>query len=155
MGKITILRDSREKLNHGWMFEEDDFIKRTNIYSLPTGDYTIRGYENDFIIERKGSTSEFANNIFEERFERELVRLEEFKHPFIVLEFSFEDLLTYPVNSGIPPKFWNKVKLNGKFLVSAFNRYQMKYKTKFILAGKNGMDCAKSLFKIFIKNVEQ
>lgn len=144
--KNLVYRDSAEK--KGWIFLSDDEIEITEKANLFTGDYTIKGFEKDFIIERKGSTAEFAHNIFEKRFEDELIRLEDFKYPILICEFTMEDLRDFPVNSGIPPKIWNKVKVRGKYLMSAFARYQVKYKTKFILAGTEGMSIAKSLFKI-------
>lgn len=146
--KNIVLRDTSEKLGHGWWFGPDDIVETTEKANLFTGDYTLRGYEQDFIIERKGSTSEFSMNIFEKRFEDEMIRLDEFKWSFIVCEFTFEDLLSFPVNSGIPPRFWKKLKVNSSYLISAFLRYQVRYKTKIILAGEQAQVIATKLFKI-------
>lgn len=144
--KNVVLRDTSEK--KGWYFTDDENIECTEKFNLNTGDYTIKGLENEFIIERKGSTAEFAHNITEKRFEQEMVRLDDFKWPFLVCEFTMDDLKNFPVNSGIPPKLWNKVRITKKFLISSFLRYQIQYKTKFILAGKYGMDVARGLFKL-------
>ena len=148
--KNIIISDTREQ--KGWNFQPNDIIESVEKIGLPTGDYSIKGLETDFVIERKGSTGEFAQNITTERFENEMKRLESFRWPFLICEFDLDDLLDFPVNSGIPSKLWNKVKLRGKFLVSAFLRYQVIYKTKFILAGSNGMQIAESLFKMVARH---
>lgn len=147
--KNIVYRDTSEK--KGWFFEKSEVITKVEKANLMTGDYTIKGFEKDFVIERKGSTAEFAHNIFEKRFEDEMKRLEEFKLPFLVCEFSFDDLLQFPINSGIPAKLWPKVKVRSKFLLSAFMRYQVIYKTRFILAGDNGEQVAENLFKMVMK----
>lgn len=148
--KNTVFQDTREQ--KGWYFNKEDFVLGTERRTLKTGDYTLAGYENQFVVERKGSTSEFSQNIFEKRFEAEMQRLEEFKYPFLICEFTMDDLIGFPVNSGIPPKLWYKVKINGKFLVSSFLRYQTLYKTKFILAGEHGQEICKSIFKQVLIN---
>lgn len=150
--KNFVIQDSREK--RGWNFVKGEYISGVEVDGLKTGDYTIKGFEKDFVIERKGSTSEIAQNIFQERFEKELIRLEEFKYPYLICEFDFDDLVNFPVNSGIPPKLWKKVKTTGKYLVSAFMRYQVVYKTKFILAGSHGMEVAESLFKMMVRHAK-
>ncbi len=147
--KNVVLIDSREK--RGWDFSKSEIVSSVEKIGLHTGDYSIKGFEKDFVIERKGSTAEFAQNIFQDRFEKELKRLDEFKWPYLICEFDLQDLLDFPINSGIPSKLWNKVKASGKFLLSAFMRYQVIYKTKFILAGSNGMETAESLFKMINK----
>lgn len=53
--------------------------------ALPSGDYSIAGHEATFAIERK-SLSDLLGCIFEDRFERELQRLAEFRHAFLVIE---------------------------------------------------------------------
>lgn len=67
--------------------------------TLKTGDYVLQGYERSVLIERKGSISELAKNIFNPddraRFIRELVRLrEECAHPIVLFEGSLKKLLT-------------------------------------------------------------
>ena len=114
---------------------------------LPTGDYTIQGFEKILTIERKQSTSEFSQNILEARFDRELVRLEAFKYPFIILEFTMDDILDYPKGSGIPIRLWPKLRINSWKLLKTLMEYELKYKTKIILAGKNGKEVAASIFK--------
>ena len=37
--------------------------------------------------------------------------MSEFKYKFLILEFSVEDILSFPVGSDIPKKSWNKLHL--------------------------------------------
>lgn len=141
----TVLRDTQEQ--QGWFFSETSYCDGTVEIKLPTGDYTLRGYETLLTIERKGSSGEFARNVVENRFERELKRMDDFAHGFMVLEFTMADLVNFPRNSGIPSHLWPKLKTTSYFIVKRFIEFQMQYKTKIILAGKYGKDVASSIFK--------
>ena len=122
---MIILRDTREQ--KGWDFElfssEAEVLDR----KLKTGDYTSIGIEDTLVIERKSSVGEFARNIVSASFNRELERLAHFDHAFIIFEFSYRDIEIFPVNSGIPPKMWNKVKISSNFIFSCINRYRLDY----------------------------
>lgn len=148
--KFKVIRDSREQ--NGWTFGIGGSCAGMSVKGLPTGDYTIEGYETSFIIERKADTGEFAKNIIEHRFERELERLEKFEYPFMVLEFSLDDIIRFPVGSGIPKPVWPKLRVTGEFMLKRFLEYQMQYKTKIILAGSQGYRVAWSLFKRMIEH---
>jgi hypothetical protein len=149
----TVLKDTREQ--HGWDFRSSKNCSGMECVTLPTGDYSLAGYEHIFTIERKGSTGEFAQNVLEKRFDNELERLEFFQYPFIILEFDMKDILNFPVGSGIPPKLWPNLKMNPFFLLKRLVDFQMKYKTKIILAGKNGQDVASSIFKRIIEHTNE
>ena len=148
--KFTVIRDTREKEGFGWEFGPNEIFATTLIKKLDSGDYSLLGYEREISIERKKNTGELAKNIFEPRFEKELVRLQEYKHSYIVCEFTYNDLLTFPVNSGIPKNLWWKVKMSSKFLHSTVSRYMLQYNTQIIFAGKYGKECVEQLFKSFI-----
>lgn len=145
--RFRVTRDSREQKDHGWLFSPSANCEGTDTSTLPTGDYTLQGFEEVFIIERKGSVAEFYGNVFEDRFEAELLRLEEFKYPFIILEFTLGQLSSFPYGSGIPKSEWPKLKANGSFLLKKFWEYQFRFKTRIIPAGKKGKEAALSLFK--------
>lgn len=145
--KFRVLRDTNEKENFGWWFEEDDRCEGTTTSNLFTGDYTIGGAEDIFVIERKRNTAEFATNIYEKRFEDELKRMEEFRYPFLILEFTIEDLVQFPKNSGIPESKWGQLKVTNKMLIKRYLEIDCEYRTKIILAGPFGAPVAFSLFK--------
>src|SRR5688572_26018625 len=111
--KYLVLRDTREQ--DGWEFSPTDNCLGTEETKLPTGDYTIKGYEKLLTIERKGSIAEFAKNIVQGRFDAELVRMESFAFPFMVLEFSMKDIERFPVGSGIPEEVWKKMRVSRFF----------------------------------------
>lgn len=148
--KYVVLKDRREQL--GWDFKPGSSCAGTELATLKTGDYTLRGYESVFAIERKMSTGELSQNITEARFEAELERLEGFAHPFVVCEFTMEDLCSFPNNSGIPKSRWRFLRITPQFLLKRFLDFQMKYKTKFILAGHRGEEVARSLFKRIVEH---
>lgn len=145
MAKFAAIKDTREQT--GWHFPPSSSCEGTTVKTLKTGDYTIRGFEKDFVVERKGSTSEWSQNLLQARFERELDRLDDFAHPFIILEFSMSDLLRFPVNSGIPPFKWKYLKVTGEFLLKRTLEIQLKHKAQMIFAGSDGFQVCWSLFK--------
>ena len=145
--KPTILKDTREQL--GWMFEEDDRFAGTRLEKLDTGDYTIEGLHDFFVIERKGNVSEWAGNITQDRFFDELDRLAKIPHAYILCEFSMRDLLNFPLGSGIPKHKQKFVKVTGKFLLSRTLAFQIKYGVKVLFCDNTilGKQVAMGLFK--------
>lgn len=101
--RYTVIRDTREKDQQGWSFAPSKNCAGTIDGALPTGDYTIEGYEELIVVERKGSIAEFAGDLFDARFLAELDRMRAFRHAFLVLEFGMDDVLAWPGSSGIPP----------------------------------------------------
>ncbi len=145
--EYTVLRDTREQVGHGWIFPARSPCLGTEKATLNTGDYTLKGYEDIFIIERKGGCGEVAKNIIQQRFIKELERLESFQAAFIVFEFEMEDVITFPANSGIPKVAWPKLKITPQFFMKQLNEYNLEFKTKIIFAGSKGKEFASSLFK--------
>lgn len=105
--------------------------------ALKVGDYSIEGMEDSICIERKASTIEIARNlgVDQARFYRELEKMKDFEHKFIVCEFSMEDLIQYPNNSGVPKYALEKLKINGKFLLKKMIEISMDYNIHVIYAG--------------------
>jgi len=151
MKKYTVIRDTREHNDKGWLFAKSSRCEGTETVKLDTGDYSVVGMEESFCIERKGSVTEFARNVTENRFERELERLESFDYPFIILEFSMADILDYPKNSGIPYSKRKQLRFRGPFILKRLIEFQMKYKTKILICGSRGKEVASSIFKRIIE----
>lgn len=143
--RYTVIRDTREQ--HGWTFPESDRCAGTVVDTLKTGDYSLRGYEGVFVIERKGCPAEFAKNLLERRFEAELERLEAFALPFIFLEFEVEDIVSFPENSGIPVSRWKDVRITPQLFMKRFWEVQLRYRTRVLTVGVRGREAASSLFK--------
>lgn len=155
--KYTVLRDTSEKDTYGWLFEPSECCLGTVERNLYTADYSLDGYydNNFFVIERKASPAEFAANLTNKEkwddFKQELERLEAFAHPFIFLEFTFQDVVLFPRGSGIPPYLWRKLRVSAAFFQRRLDEIDLRYKTKIRFVGKDGKRAAAGLFKRIIE----
>lgn len=122
-----IIRDTREQ--YPWDFTFYDNCDEVIIRKLETGDYTLEGYEDILVIERKRNTGEIANNIgfAKTRFNAELERMKKIKWHYIICEFSIDDVLAFPVNSGIPKNKWSNLRINGKYMMKTLSSYKELY----------------------------
>jgi len=134
MGKsrpFTIIKDTREQ--EGYTFEASSsryhVCKGMVTKKLDTGDYSIEGLEDKLCIERKASVVEFANNIGHDqaRFMREIERMQEIPHRYMVFEFSLSDLMNFPEGSGIPESDWGKLKVTNRFMLKMVMEFQMNH----------------------------
>ena len=81
---FTVIKDTREQ--DGWTFERFDTRYHTCtgmvLQKLETGDYSLKGMENIFCVERKGSVAELAQNLGKDkyRFFAEIERMKSIKH---------------------------------------------------------------------------
>lgn len=90
--KIAVVVDTREK--NPWFVVGDryfDVVPR----ALKTGDYTIIGMENVFVIERKGALNELLINFTSgrKRFYAEMNRMKEYPLRFLIIESTWNELL--------------------------------------------------------------
>ena len=131
--KHVILKDTREK--NGWNFESFDRCLAVADWGLKTGDYTARGLEKHLVIER-ASTGELAMNLGKKRkaFENEIQRMCNFRWKYIIFEFSIDDLMAFPKNSGIPKKQMQYVRMNGKFMWKKLREYEEQYGIELVFA---------------------
>jgi len=151
--QYQVIRDTRERDEKGWWFPEKDRCLGTVEEMLPTGDYSLKGFEKVFVIERKGCISEFAKNLVQDRFHDELYRLDKFEHPFLVLEFEMSDVVNWPKTSGIPPAKQRFMRMTPQFVMQRVCELQLEHRARIIFAGKFGRHFASSLFKRIIENV--
>jgi hypothetical protein len=138
MSKIPeywVIKDTREK--NGYDFTPFLLCKGTKVSKLDTGDYTIDGLQDRLTIERKASPSEFANNLGKEykRFYNELGRMSKFEAKFLILEFTFDDLIQFPKNSQIPPSLESGVRITGKFMHKRVVEIQLDFNIQVVFAG--------------------
>jgi hypothetical protein len=118
---FTIIIDTREQ--KPWTFSGHIVANK----KLDTGDYSIEGLENIVCIERKQSSSEFANNIVESRFKDVIERMSNIKYAFLLLEFDLQDLLQYPIGSTVPRRMWDKIKISPSFLIKNILELQLNH----------------------------
>ena len=86
----------------------------------------MEGLETSLCIERKASTGELDMNLGKKRkpFEAEIERRSHFRWAYIICEFSIDDLMMFPKNSGIPKSKWRFVRMNGKFMWRKLREYE-------------------------------
>ncbi len=150
----VVVRDTREKADQGWTWKKSKYCAGTVTRKLDTGDYTLEGMENYLTIERKGSISEWAKNVTEVRFERELERLDGIQHSWILLEFNMTDVLNYPVGSGIPKFKWRSLKFRGPFILKKMTEMMCAHRVHIVLCGGSGKEVASNIFKRTIEYAE-
>lgn len=123
---MLILQDTREQAPWDFTFYDDIEVE---VRKLRTGDYTIAGLEDILTVERKRETSEIAQNIGKDktRFDRELERMAQLRYAFLICEFSIDNVMEFPANSGIPKSKWKDVRINGKFILKTLYSYRDKY----------------------------
>lgn len=123
---FTIIVDTREQIP--WEFGHHNTAKR----KLDTGDYSIEGLENILAIERKKSVGELATNLSESRFKDVLNRLSKIKHPYMVFEFSLDEVYQFPVGSDIPKKMWDKLRITGNYIVKRLVEIQLEHNIQIV-----------------------
>ncbi len=122
---IDIVVDTREQ--QPWTFTGVSKSIKVNTHrtALKTGDYTVSGLENVLALERKKSLSEFAGNISEPRFKRELERLEAFKYRFLILEFGFWHINHWEDYCKTLP--FMQTKLSSQFIIRYLSDIEVNY----------------------------
>lgn len=144
---FTIIVDTREQTP--WEFENYTTANK----KLDTGDYSIEGLQDIFAIERKRTVSEIANNVTEPRFKDFLSRLEKFKHKFILLEFTLNNVMDYPVGSTVPKRMWHTLKITNKYILKYLTEINIKYNIHTIYCGnrENAEEVAISIMKRMVE----
>ena len=155
--EYTVLRDDREKHGYGWYFQEDSDRQKVNtvVKRLKTGDYTVKGYEGIFTIERKGSVIEFATNVLQKRFKEELVRMKDFDYSVVILEFSMNEMALWPraQNRFIKSKNW--ARISAKTFMKMFWEIRLDNPhVDFIFAEDAGKETVTSLLKRLVLRYE-
>lgn len=100
--RITVLCDTREQ--RGWLPDLDAELFAARPATLATGDYTLLGLEDRFVIERK-SLGDFVNTVIHDwlRFRKELIRLAAFDLALVVVEANLEDVFDKRYESDALP----------------------------------------------------
>lgn len=117
---FKIIQDSREQ--QPFHFRDYETIVR----KLDTGDYSFEGGEHFISVDRKKSVSEIAQNFTTQRFAKEVERLCLISHSYLLLEFSFNDILKYPFGSNIPKRRWRWLKIKPPFLISCLAKLSLR-----------------------------
>lgn len=141
----TIIIDTREK--NPFAFANYD----TEVSTLKTGDYSLKGLEDQIVLERK-SMSDFYSSVTKKRFWNEMERMSQIPHAYLILEFGTSDIMRFPHGSGIPKKVWKYLKASPKFLLSCVNRIENEYGVEVIYSSSRE-DAAKKAMEILLRGV--
>lgn len=120
---MIILIDDREK--QPWKFPGVD----TEFTRLETGDYTVKGFEDRFAVERK-SLDDLASSVGTERnrFEAEIQRAQDFDEFAVIVEASRAD-----VEAG---SYYSKIHPNA--VLGTTEKWPWKFdRLEFVWAGEN------------------
>ncbi len=144
---FEVVVDTREK--NPWCFENAEYVTCIINEKLDTGDYCVKGLENKLCIERKQSVAELAKNLTQDNFKNELRRMQKIEHRFLLLEFSMEDVIDYPIGSDIPKHKWDSVKVRGKTILGFIESIMIHRKINIVFCGNrtNARDTAHRLMK--------
>jgi|TARA_R100001129_G_C5269433_1_gene233653 ERCC4-type nuclease len=146
---FTVIKDTREQ--EGYHFSKYDKCEGMIERKLDTGDYSIEGLEEKICVERKASPEELATNLGQKKhaFMNEIERMKPFRHKFILLEFSLQDLVDFPEGSRIPESQKAKVKISGKYMLKMLMEFQIKHNIHVVFCGNkyNAFLTLMSLFK--------
>lgn len=119
----TIVTDSREQA--GYLFKGKEAEAKIVMKKLDVGDYSLEGYENEIVIERKRLFELFNNFAADrERFMREIDRMKNIPHKFLLIEDSFEKLIGLINSPRLPGK--TTVKLVVATLISLMIKNNLK-----------------------------
>ena len=123
---FTIIQDTREK--KPWIFSTNGHVEDVLVQKLDTGDYSIVGMEDIFMVERKASVDELFVNLGVqwERFTREMERAKPYKYKYLVVEATASQVYNGSKYS----------KMNGKFIMARLMRIMTDYGVVPIFAGK-------------------
>lgn len=144
-----VIKDTREQ--NGYNFSPHDSCLGMIEDKLDTGDYTILGLEDKICIERKASPEELALNLGKDkvRFMKEIERMMEFEHRFLILEFNLEDLIKFPDLTRIPIEKRPTVKITGKYMSKMLAEFQIYNGIHVIYCGSlyNGFQTTSGILK--------
>jgi hypothetical protein len=129
-GEFVVLVDTREQ--RPWRLRYPCLP-----ITLDAGDYTIRGAEKRFRIERKGKPSEFARNCGGDwpRFSAALARLRAYTHRAIVCDFTMHDIMAARWPGAITPDV----------ILGRMSEIMCEMQIPILLAGAHGRRVAETL----------
>jgi len=134
---LTIVIDTREQKPY-------KFQHTSVVGTLKSGDYSIKGYEKEFAIERK-SLADWAGSITQgrERFERELVRLSDYSFAAVIIETDLRSVWKARLYS----------RINRKSLVNTALKWTVKYNIPIVFVSNrtNGAYAVEAYAEAFWK----
>lgn len=147
---MVIIQDTQEKIPFDFSFYDVE----VKVKKIPTGDYTVEGFEDIIVIERKASVDEIAGNFTRKKdaWWREMKRMSQVEYKYIICEFPFQDVIDYPKTS----KATKPTRINGMVLSKSINLCISNYAVDVIFCDdkKQAEDKAFELLKDVYDNYE-
>ncbi len=145
-----IIIDTREQ--QPWRFNKCSTCAGSVKAALKTGDYTMEGMEDIFIVERKKSAAELYGNLGtkdnKRRFFNEMDRIRVFKYKFLFLSFSIEDIYEWWI---IGPRITRrKMYTTPQYIVSQLIEMEIEYGIRVVFLGSPTTQKGKDNVKQFI-----
>lgn len=151
---MKIICDTREKRPWDFLFYTDVEVQST---ALKVGDYTTPLLKELLVIDRKATPFELAVNLGQkndkERFYRELEKIKDYKHGYIICEFPESEVYKFPNNTGVLPSVKKKIKLTGKGLRKLISIAEEKFGVPFVFCD-NKVDAEEFAYSI-MSNLEK
>jgi ERCC4-type nuclease len=100
MNRVVVVVDTREQEPYSFDPERIEVVR----HALPAGDYSLQGMEHLVAVERK-SLDDFVQTVIRsrERFKKELLALQTCASACVVVEASFQDVISGRYSSGAHP----------------------------------------------------
>ena len=144
---MIIIIDTREQLPLDFSIYPDVNVERA---TLKTGDYSLKGYENQITIERK-SLSDFVGCVGfgRERFKKELERMRDYDFSAVIIESSLSMIIS---------EIWQCKNLMSKMryghILGAISAWRVEFNVHFILA-ENRINEASEIVRLFNKFLKE
>ena len=145
-----IVIDSREQQP----YEYDNSI----VAALPSGDYSLEGYEHVIAIERKSKEDAYNSlGCDRERFKREIIRLSEYRFAAVIIECSVYAFMKYPPRWRTFKGGWETSKLNPKAALNTLTSWQLKYgiHVNFCCNRDMAQDQVHNYLRLFWENIQK
>lgn len=125
---MIIIQDTQEKNPFDFSF----YGVEVKVQSLKTGDYTVEGFEDVVLIERKASADEIAGNFSRKKdaWWREMERISKVQYKYILCEFPIDHVNDYPKHSMAPKR--DIIRTNGMLLSKNLDRCIANYGVEVI-----------------------
>ena len=126
MNKIPfeILVDTREQ--RPYLFDSIKPIPATSVTTLKTGDYSLSGFSDEIIIERKSLADAFQTfGKGRQRFIRELERMSKYNFAIVIIEADWLTILRHPPARS---------RLNPKSVYASIVAWMQRYNVHFMTA---------------------
>ena len=140
--KIKVNSNNKEE----WLKYINSFCKKGHIFgTLQVGDYSIKGYEDKFVIERKSLPDLFGTlSSGHKRFKKELERAREYEYFAIVIDGSYSSCLNKEFDGSY------HIKMRGYVITSILFTLHMKYNINIFFS--NGRTESKNIIKELMKS---